>query len=271
MSRLKEKEPSLVFNWGLGSGSFRRTIVAVVLAAVIFATGTVLVRVEGSEQVRGRREAARMTVLIPGSEASKRWLSWARQEAPGMDRWELEFDGRLESRVQELETALLRETRHEALLYPPEGIPRRSPLPPIIDPDRPALPQVVRDTVESRRSGMMIEGQITTEIDEALRERWSGSSPQSVSGLLAREGHEVKGLRLRDFLGLDRRFLVSVNNRGEIETCQLLNPEEHELDELLARWLRRQGLKPGKEDLLWGKIRIQVRGLPAGKGEVGED
>ncbi len=243
---------------------------AVLLAVVIFATGTVLVRVEGSEQVRGRREAARMTVLVPGSEASRRWLSWARQEAPGMDRWELEFDGVLESRMKGLETALLRETRHQALLYPPEVIPRQSPLPPIINLERPALPPVPRDMVESRKGGM-IEGQITVEIDEVLRERWSGSFAHSVSGLLTREDQKVKELRLRDFLGMDRRFLISVNQLGEIETCQVLNPEEHELDGLLSRWLRRQALKPGEEGLLWGKIRVKVRGFPAEVSGIEED
>ena len=117
----------------------------------------------------------------------------------------------------------------------------------------------------------MIEGQITVEIDEVLRERWSGSFAHSVSGLLTREDQKVKELRLRDFLGMDRRFLISVNQLGEIETCQVLNPEEHELDGLLSRWLRRQALKPGEEGLLWGKIRVKVRGFPAEVSGIEED
>ncbi len=268
---LQEKEAGLVFSWRVGRGSVRRTMMAVVLATVIFTTGILLLRVEGSEQVRGRREAARMMVLVPGSEASKRWLSWARQEAPGLDRWELELGGRLQGRMEGLEMALMRETRHEALLYPPEEMTRRSLLPPIIDVDRPSLPQMERDTV-AKRGGGMIEGQITMEVCGALRERWSDYSMHTVSGQLLKEGNEAEGgVRPRDLLGLDRRFLISVNRRGEIETCLVLNPEDQELDELLARWLRRQCLNPGEEDLLWGRVRVQVRGLPKEVNKIGTE
>ena len=94
----------------------------------------------------------------------------------------------------------------------------------------------------------------------------------TVSGQLLKEGNVAEGgVRPRDLLGLDRRFLISVNRRGEIETCLVLNPEDQELDELLARWLRRQCLKPGEEDLLWGRVRVQVRGLPKEVNKIGTE
>ena len=104
---VRDEEAGLLFRWRIGRGSVRRTMMAIVLAAVLCVVGALLVRVEGSQEDRGRREAARITVLTPGSEASRRWLAWARQEAPFLDRWEPTGDGTLQVRMERLETILL--------------------------------------------------------------------------------------------------------------------------------------------------------------------
>ncbi|MBQ98122.1 MAG: hypothetical protein CMP30_09025, partial [Roseibacillus sp.] len=68
-------------------------------------------------------------------------------------------------------------------------------------------------------------------------------------------------VRIRDLLGLDRSFLVSVDAEGRIQTCQVLDPDEQNLDGLLGRWLRLQRLKPEQEKLSWGRMRIRVEGV----------
>ena len=52
-----------------------------------------------------------------------------------------------------------------------------------------------------------------------------------------------------------------MDSEGRIQTCQVLNPEEKDLDGLLGRWLRLQQLLPGTKEISWGRIRIQVEGL----------
>lgn len=268
---VQDQEAGLLFRWRIGRGSVRRTIVAVVLAAVIYGVGILLVRVEGSQEVRTGREAARVTVLTPGSEASRRWLAWARREAPYLDRWEPIVDETLRGRMKEIEAVLLAETRHEALLHPLEERVVESRLPPILDPIRPQLPQL-KGRPARVKALIEVEGHIIAEADEALRERWGDSSPTSPVGDLLAEGQAgPEGVRPRELLGLERRFLVSVNRRGVIETCQVLDPDDQKLDDLLARWLRGQRMKPGKDELLWGEIRIRVRGLRGEERPQGTD
>ncbi len=258
---LQDEEAGLLFRWRIGRGSIRRTMVAVLLAAVLCGAGILLVRVEGSQGIRNGREAARVTVLTPGSEASRRWLAWAHQEAPYLDRWEPFTGGALRARMDRIEALLLAETRHEALLHPAEQRSVKRRLPPILDPIRPGLPQVKR-APERLEAFMEEECYITAKADGVLRARWGDPSPSSPMRDLLMEGRaDHEGMRSRELLGLERRFLVSVNRRGVIETCQVLDPDDRKLDELLARWLRRQRLKPGKEELVWGEVRVGVRGL----------
>lgn len=268
---VRDEEAGLLFRWRIGRGSVRRTMMAIVLAAVLCVVGALLVRVEGSQEDRGRREAARITVLTPGSEASRRWLAWARQEAPFLDRWEPTGDGTLQVRMERLETILLAETRHEARLHPSAERPVRSDLPPILDPVRPRLPQL-KQNMARLKTAIEVEGHIITEADEALRERWGNPPPASpVRDLLAEGQNQPEGVQSRELLGLDRRFRVSVNQHGMIETCQVLDPDERELDDLLARWLRGQRLKPGQDELVWGEIRVRVRGVSGGEKKIHSD
>ena len=55
--------------------------------------------------------------------------------------------------------------------------------------------------------------------------------------------------------------MVSVDDKGQIQTCQVLDPDEQDLDGLLGRWLRLQRLEPAEEKLTWGRVRIQVEGV----------
>jgi len=259
---VRDKEAGLLFGWRIARGSARRTMMAVVLATVLCVVGAVLVRVEGSQENRGRRAATRITVLIPGSEASRRWLAWARQEAPFLDRWEPTGDGTLQVRMERLEAILVAETKHEALLHPSAERPGGSDLPPILDPVRPRLP-LLKQNMARLKAPIEVEGYLMTEVDEALRERWGNPPPaSSVADLLAEGWDEPKGVHPRELLGLNRRFRVSVNGHGMIETCQVLDPDERELDDLIARWLRGQRLKAGQDDLVWGEIRVRVHGVP---------
>ncbi|MEC8941567.1 MAG: hypothetical protein VYC95_02475 [Verrucomicrobiota bacterium] len=268
---VEDEEAGLLFCWRIGRGSVRRTMMAIVLAAVLCIVGALLVRVEGSQENRGRREATRITVLTPGSEASRRWLAWARQEAPFLDRWEPTGDGTLQVRMERLEANLLAETRHETLLHPSAERPVGSDLPPILDPIRPGLPQLKKNMARLK-AAIEVEGHLIAEVDEGLRERWGDPPPASpVRDLLAEGQDQPERLQPRELLGLDRRFRVSVNERGMIETCQVLDPEEREVDDLIARWLRGQRLKPGQDALVWGEVRVRVRGVPGGEAKAHSD
>ncbi len=82
----RNRDAGLLFSWYVRRGSAGRTMMAIILATVLCAVAVLLVRVEGSQEVRTGREAARVTVLTPGSEASRRLLARVRREAPHMDR-----------------------------------------------------------------------------------------------------------------------------------------------------------------------------------------
>jgi hypothetical protein len=173
--------------------------------------------------------------------------------------------------MERLETILLAETRHEARLHPSAERRVRSDLPPILDPVRPRLPQLEQNMARLK-TAIEVEGHIITEADEALRERWGNPPPASpVRDLLAEGQDQPEGVQSRELLGLDRRFRVSVNQHGMIETCQVLDPDERELDDLLARWLRGQRLKPGQDELVWGEIRVRVRGVSGGEKKTHSD
>ena len=262
----RDEEAGLLFRWRAGRSSARRTLVAVFLALVISGVTAVLIRVEGSPQQPDRRGAGRVTVLTPGSEASRRWLEWARQKAPYLDRWEPSVDGMLQMRMQRFESTLRAQVKHEPLLYPVfEQPPVRSELPPILDPSRPRLPPV-KKKMQRMEIPAEVEPHVFTEASLSLRQRWGDPPPGSpVRALLGNEKEDPGALRPREFLGLERRFRVGVNGRGVIETCQPLGAGDSVPDAVISRWLRSQRMKAGEEPLVWGEIRVRVRGLAAGQ------
>ena len=113
---LEDRKAGLLFSWRQEERHFGRTLLALFLGLVLFGAVTLLISVEGAERGRGFREAGSLTVLTPGSEASRRWLSWAHGKAPDLERWEPEVDNELKRRVSSYGEALQREARFEALL-----------------------------------------------------------------------------------------------------------------------------------------------------------
>ena len=268
---LRDEEAGLLFRWRVGRGSTRRMVMAVVLALVMCGLGVMLIRVEGGQAQADLRDAGRVTVLTPGTDASRRWLEWARQEAPYLDQWEPAVEGTLQVRMQRFESSLLRQVRHEPLLRPAVDRTVRVELPTILDPLRPPLPEVKRE-MERSAARTEVEAHLFTEASASLRERWGNPPPTSpVHALIGdAQGDDREALRPRELLGLERRFRGAVNRRGIIETCQPLGAGDSVLDAIISRWLRAQRLAIGTENLVWGDIEVHVRGRKPGL-EQGND
>ena len=258
---VEDRRAGLMFGWRGREALHGRTLLAIVLGSAIFGLLVLLIRVEGSQQAIGFREAGRLTVLTPESEASRRWLSWAHEKAPDLDRWEPKLSAELDRRISGFENVLERESRFEALLHPAEPRSPESKMPTIINPLRRNLPVAASNPELPPMEGR-VKGRLVLEVTGGIEDRWKNPpSGLSVEGLLRNRLEEEEDVRFRDLLGLDRRFLISVDSEGRIQTCQVLNPEEKDLDGLLGRWLRLQQLLPGTKEISWGRIRIQVEGL----------
>lgn len=267
---VKDEEGGLIFRWRIRRASVRRTLAAVILSAGVFVAMAALFRVEGSRVSHRHREAARVTVLRPGSEASQRWLEWARQQSPFLDRWEPAVIGNLQARIDQLDAELLAGTQYQPLLgWPDERTP---PLenPRLLDPTRPQLPDIRREMARVFATPST-EGHLATEASESLRARW-GAPGSPVRALLGDPNpDDPAAIHPEDLIGLERRFRVSVNRQGMVETCQVLDPEEREIDDYLRRWLLQQRLLPSGDELVWGEIRIQMRAkAQRGEEEKGE-
>ncbi|MDG2487949.1 MAG: hypothetical protein P8M65_09590 [Roseibacillus sp.] len=257
---LGDRKAGLLFNWREREGIFGRVLFALLLGSVIFGVFVLLIRVEGAERGRGFREAGSLTVLTPGSDASRRWLGWAYEEAPDMERWDPEVDKELKRRVSAYDETLQREARFEALLYPSEFRSVEMQLPPVINPLTRNLPVVVGESTEAQTMGK-VTGRVYVEVEGSLGDRWDNAGSGWPLEVLLLNRLEGEGnVRIRDLLGLDRSFLVSVDSGGRIQTCQVLDPDEQNLDGLLGRWLRLQRLEPGQEKVSWGRMRIRVEG-----------
>ena len=172
-----------------------------------------------------------------------------------------DINEKIEKRVSSFEDFLIMEGGYEALLHPSE-IRRQDPsLPPIINPltRRLSLKTTHPVPLKTKRS---VEGRVHVQVSGAIKDRWESADKEwPVAVLLANRLEEDVNVRIRDLLGLERRFLVSVGKQGEIQTVQALNPDERDLDGVLGRWLRRQRLAPGEEEIAWGRIRIWVEGV----------
>ena len=256
-----DRKAGLLFSWRQKESSFGRTLLAVFLGVVLFGTFALLIDVEGAEGGRGFREAGSLTVLTPGSEASRRWLSWAHGKAPDLERWEPQADKELKRRVSSYDGILRREARFEALLYPSESLPLQVRLPTIINPLERDLPgETVTPAADQARGE--VAGRVYMQVEGRLGKRWDHvSSEWPLEDLLVNRLKEEAKLRIRDFLGLDRRFMISVDDKGQIQTCQALEPDDQDLDGLLGRWLRLQRLEPAEEKITWGRVRIRVEGV----------
>jgi hypothetical protein len=258
---LGDRKAGLLFNWREREGVFGRTLLALFLGSILFGGLVLLIRVEGAERGRGFREAGSLTVLTPGSDASRRWLGWAHGEAPDMERWDPKVDKELKRRVSEYEETLQREARFEALLYPSEFRSREKQLPPIINPLKRNLPEATEESTKPPAMGKVI-GRVYIELEGRLAERWDkAGSGWPLEALLLNRLEGETNVGIRDLLGLDRRFLVSVDDHGRIQTCQVLDPDEQDLDGLLGRWLRLQRLGPGEKKISWGRMRIRTEGV----------
>ncbi|MAF23160.1 MAG: hypothetical protein CMP26_11245 [Roseibacillus sp.] len=258
---LEDRKAGLLFSWRQEESYFGRTLLALFLGVVLFGAVTLLITVEGAERGREFREAGSLTVLTPGSEASRRWLSWAHGKAPDLERWEPEVDNELKRRVSSYEEVLQREARFEALLYPSESRIVDVQLPAIINPLKRNLPGEVATSASAQAMGE-VAGRVYLQVEGSLQKRWNtAGSEWPLEALLVNRLEGEANLRIRDLLGLDRRFMVSVDDKGQIQTCQVLDPDEQDLDGLLGRWLRLQRLEPAEEKLTWGRVRIQVEGV----------
>ena len=177
-----------------------------------------------------------------------------------MERWDPEVDKELKRRVAAYDEALQREARFEALLYPSEFRSVEMQLPPVINPLTRNLPVVAGKSTEAQSTGK-VAGRVYVEVEGSLGDRWdNAASGWPLEALLLNRLEGEGNVRIRDLLGLDRSFLVSVDAEGRIQTCQVLDPDEQNLDGLLGRWLRLQRLKPEQEKISWGRMRIRVEG-----------
>ena len=265
----RDEEAGLSFGWRAGHSSTRRMGLAVVLSLVVCGLGAILLRVEGSQERSELREAGRLTVLISGTESSRRWLEWVGRESPDIDRWEPAVEGTLQVRMRRFESALQAQVKHEPLLHPVVDRPEQSKLPPILDPVRPSLPEVARE-MQRAAAQAEVEAHVLTEACSSLSGRWGDPPPTSTVRSLIGDGNgdDLGALRPRELLGLERRFRVAVNERGFIETCQVLGGRESILDAAISRWLRAQRLKSSREALVWGEIQVRVRGRSPDSKEV---
>ena len=258
---VEDRKAGLLFSWRQEDNSFVRTLFAVFLGLVLFGAFAFLINVEGAEGGRGFREAGSLTVLTPGSEASRRWLSWAHGKAPDLERWEPRVDNKLERRVSSFGEILQQEARFEALLYPSESLPVQVQLPTIINPLERNLPGETATSTADQATAQ-VDGRVYMQVEGQLGKRWDHSSGEwPLEALLGNTLEDEANLRIRDLLGLDRRFIISVDEKGQIQTCQSLDPDDQDLDGLLGRWLRLQRLVPGEEELAWGRVRIRVEGF----------